>query len=186
MKFAKFEELKTENLCLRSFRESDAELFFERVGGDSEVTKYMLFEPHKSVDESRVSIRKIMARCDEGGAYTWAIVLPEDDSVIGRIDLLRFEEEESRCCFAYMIGKEFWGQGYGTEALAAVLQFAFDKMQIEEVVADHMSENSASGAVMRKVGMHFVQKHTAKYEKCGKLHDADEYKITADEWRGSC
>ena len=186
MRLEEIKELNTERLCLRRFRREDAEVFFSRVGGNTNVTKYMLFEPHKSIEETQASIEKILGRYAMGNAYTWAIALTEDDEVIGRIDLLRFEETESRCSFAYMIGDEFWGKGYGTEALAAVLRYAFEVLELREVVADHMSENVASGAVMRKVGMRHVGVQKARYEKEGALFDADEYRITLEEWRNIC
>ena len=186
MRFAEFEELSTSNLILRRFRYDDTEDFYARVGGNEKVTEYMLWEPHNSVEKTKASIEKVLQRYETGKAYTWAIALKENDSVIGRIDLLRFDEDTESCSFAYMLGEEFWGRGFGTEALAAVMEFAFEKMQIQLVVADHMCENGASGAVMRKVGMTYVKTYKAKYEKSGKVYDADEYKITCDEWRNLC
>lgn len=186
MKYAMLEQLETSNLILRKFRREDAECFYARVGGSEKVTKYMLWQPHKSLQESKESIEKILSRYEEENGYTWAIALRADDSIIGRIDLLRFDERESNCSFAYMIGDEFWGQGYGTEALKAVLQFAFEKMEMQTVVADHMSVNVASGKVMKKAGMYYVQNHVSKYEKAGKSYDADEYMITYKDWKASC
>lgn len=186
MRFAEFEELRTSNLILRKFRYDDAEQFYTRVGGSEQVTKYMLWQPHKTINESQASIEKIMSRYQEGNTYTWAIALCSDDSVIGRIDLLRFDEAESSCSFAYMLGEEFWGRGYGTEALSEVLKFAFEKMEMQVVVADHMSENVASGAVMKKVGMSYRKTYTAKYEKDDVCYDADEYRISCEDWRKRC
>ena len=183
MIYSKLEELKTNHLLLRKFRVDDVQDFFVRVGGNANVTKYMLWEPHQSIEDTKSSVDKVLKRYEEGVCYTWAIALKEDDSVIGRIDLLRFDEVEHSCSFAYMIGDAYWGKGYGTEALSAILAYAFEKMQIEVVVADHMSENKASGAVMRKVGMHFVGTHSAKYEKDGAVMDADEYRITRETWK---
>lgn len=186
MRFAEFEELSTSNLILRKFRYDDAEQFYTRVSGSEQVSKYMLFHPHKTLNESQASIEKILSRYEAGNTYTWAIALRLDDSVIGRIDLLRFDEAESSCSFAYMLGKGYWGHGYGTEALSAVLKFAFEKLQMQVVVADHMSENIASGTVMKKVGMNYVKTHTAKYEKDGISYDADEYRISYEDWRKLC
>ena len=183
MKYMKLEELETNHLILRKFRNSDAQNFFVRVGGNPNVTKYMLWEPHASIEETEKSIAKILKRYDEGMGYSWAIALKEDDSIIGRIDLLRFDESESSCSFAYMMGDAYWGKGFGTEVLSEVLRFAFEKMEMQVVIADHMCENGGSGAVMRKVGMTYVQTYAAKYQKAGKDYDADEYRITYEEYR---
>lgn len=183
MKYVELEELNTEHLRLRKLRASDVECYYNHVGSSEAVTRYMLWQPHKSLVESRESIEKVLIRYEEGNAYTWAIALAEDDTIIGRIDLLRFDEEQSSCSFAYMLGKEFWGRGFGTDSLKAVFAFAFEKMEMQKIVADHMSENIASGKVMEKAGMHHVTKHVSKYEKSGVYHDADEYMITMDDWK---
>lgn len=182
MKYVELEILETKHLILRKFRADDAEGFYERVAGSQEVTKYMLWQPHKTVFETQESLNKILERYQNGQGYTWGIALREDDSIIGRIDLLRFDEAKDSCSFAYMLGKDFWGQGYGTEALKAVFSFAFEKMKIKSIVADHMRENKASGKVMQTVGMKYVKTYLAKYEKAGKLYDADEYVITYNDW----
>lgn len=183
MKYAEFEELKTTHLRLRKLHSTDVEDYYNRIGSSEDVTRYMLWQPHKSKQESCASIEKILKKYAEGNAYTWGIALAEDDTIIGRIDLLRFDEKESSCSFAYMLGSEFWGRGFGTESLKAVFGFAFEKMEMQSIVADHMSENATSGKVMQKAGMHYVTKHVSKYEKCGVFHDADEYMITIDEWK---
>ena len=81
-----------------------------------------------------------------------------------------------------MIGQDFWGKGYGTEALRAVLDFAFEKMRVQKVIADHFSVNPASGGCMRKAGMTHIRTLPQKYEKNGSLFDAEEYEITRAEW----
>lgn len=182
MNYAQFEELNTAHLLLRKIRLEDVTYYYERIGSSEDVTKYMLWQPHQSLQESRESIEKVLARYEIGKCYTWAIALAEDDSIIGRIDLLRFDESNSSCSFAYMLGKDFWGCGYGTESLKAVFAFAFEKMGMQTIGADHMCENVGSGKVMQKAGMQFVEKHVGKYEKNGNCYDADEYVIHASMW----
>ena len=66
--------------------------------------------------------------------------------------------------------------------MGAVFGFLFEKMGIERIEADHMAENPASGAVMRKAGMVKIGTEKAKYEKNGVLHDAVCYAITKEQW----
>ena len=186
MKHADFEEIRTKRLVLRKLRLEDACCYYERIGSSEDVTRFMLWQPHKTLRETCESIEKVMGRYEKGNAYTWGIALAEDNSVIGRIDLLRIDEAECSCSFAYMLGKDFWGRGYGTEALNAVLAFAFEQMQMQRICADHMTENAASGSVMRKCGMKFVETLPSKYEKGGKLFDADVYVITSEMWENRC
>ena len=184
MVYADFQELKTPRLVLRRLRLEDATDFF-CFGGSEAVTRYMLWRPHKSVEESEASIRKALCRYADGKYYRWGISLRETDKLIGMIDLLGFSEEENCCTFAYMLSAEFWGKGYGTESLKAVLAFAFEKLELSRVEADHFASNAASGAVMRKAGMSYVCTQLGKYEKDGILYDAPWYRITRKEWEKS-
>lgn len=174
--------LQTPHLVLRKLRMEDTQPFFVRLGGSKAVTEHMLWIPHKDVSESLASIQKVLRRYESGGCYRWAIALRETDTLIGMIDLLAFDPETDSCGFAYMLDQEFWGRGYGTEALTAVLSFAFTRLGIQTITADHFAENPASGAVMRKAGMRYVRRLPGKYEKNGVVHDALEYRITKEEW----
>lgn len=182
MKFPVFQELLTSRLRLRKIRRTDLDAFYTRLGGSEAVTRYMLFQTHQSVDESRASIEKWLARYDGGKCYHWVIALRDTDELIGVIDLLSFDEAAGSAAFAYMLGRDFWNRGYGTEAVRAVFDFGFREMELEYIEADHMEENSASGAVMRKVGMTYQRTEPAKYEKNGCSYNAPVYRITRQEW----
>ena len=182
MKFPEIKELRTENLILRKVRREDAPLYFERFGSREAVTRYMLFMPHESLADSVEAVEKVLRRYETGRCYRWAIALTEDNSIIGIIELLKFDEETGTCSFAYMIGDEFWGKGYGTQALKAALDFGFEQMELNAVEADHMAANPASGAVMRKAGMAYVRTDEGKYQKNGCIYDAIVYRITRNQW----
>lgn len=177
MRFAEFETLETSRLQLRRIRMEDILEYYEQLFGDGDVCRYMLFDPHQDISESMASIEKTLERYEAGGCYRWGIALKEDDRLIGIIELLRFDEEAGTCSFAYMLGCSHWNRGYGTEALSAVIRFAFEKLDVERILVDHMSPNAASGAVMRKVGMTHIGTEAGKYEKHGQIFDAEMYEI---------
>jgi len=182
MRYAQFEELNTPRLHLRKIRMEDASAYYTHLGSSADVTKYMLFQPHQDISDAVSSIEKNLRRYETGRNYRWVIAKKETDELMGVIDLLGFNEEESRCSFAYMLGKSFWDRGYGTEALEAVFTFAFEKMEMKRIEADHFAGNAASGAVMRKVGMVCTGSVSRKYEKDGIFHDAPQYVITRQQW----
>lgn len=182
IRYAQIRPLRTHRLLLRKLRIDDVPLYYKRIGSRREVTDGMLFEPHESIRDSEASIEKALRRYEAGRCYRWAIALPEDDSIIGVIELLAFDEEKCSCSFAYMLCPEFWGGGYGTEALRAVLEYAFSVLQVDVVEVDHFTTNPASGAVMRKAGMKYQRTICGKYEKQGKRLDADQYRICKEEW----
>lgn len=181
MVFREMEQLRTERLVLRKQRIEDVQAYFDRIGSRPEVTAGMLWEPHRTLSDSRASVEKALRRYETGKCYRWAIELP-DEGLIGIIELLGFEEKEGICSFAYMLCPEYWGKGYATEALKAVLDFAFARLEVKQVNVDHFVSNPASGAVMRKVGMIYQGIARGKYEKQGKKLDAALYSITKNEF----
>lgn len=177
MKFAAFHPIETERLVLRQLQMGDVYEYYERLFGDADVSRYMLFDPHQDIGESLESLQRKLERYEEGNFYCWGITRKEEDSLIGLIELLRLDEQLGSCSFVYMLGCDYWSQGYGTEALKAVLRFAFEELEVETIQADHMSKNPASGAVMRKAGMKHLGTEAGKYEKLGISYDAEVYEI---------
>lgn len=184
MRFAEFHGLETERLCLRKLQMEDVYEYYERLFGDGDVSRYMLFDPHQDIGESLESLQRKLDKYDQGNYYCWGITQKGDDSLIGLIELLRFDERDSSCSFVYMLGCNYWNRGYGTEALKAVFRFAFEELEVERILADHMTKNPASGAVMRKAGMIHVGTEREKYEKLGMKFDAEAYEIRREEKQG--
>ena len=178
MNFVEMRELETERLNLRRIRFEDLYDYYERIYSDGDVTRYMLFDPHQDIGESLASIEKTLARYEEGRCYRWGIALKEDDSLIGVFDLLRFDEAEESCSFAYMLAKNWWNQGYATEVMKEIFRFAIEEMGVKKITADHMAPNAASGAVMRKAGMVQTGIIPGKYTKHGQVYDAVCYELS--------
>ena len=176
MNFVEMTELETARLKLRRLSLEDVYDYYERLGSDGEVTKFMLFEPHQDIGETLELIQEALVRYEEEAQfYRWGI--ENEDGLIGVIELLRFDEESESCSFAYMLGKPWWGQGYATEAVQEVFRFAKEELGVKKITADHMAPNAASGAVMRRAGMTQVGVLPGKYEKHGQRHDAHVYEV---------
>ena len=182
MNFCLIEPIQTQRLCLRKICREDIQDYYDRLGSSEAVTRGMLFAPHTDISQSVASIEKSLRRYAEGGSYRWAIALPQNDRLIGVIEMLRFDETDRSCSFAYMLGEDYWGKGYGSEALRAAMDFVFTKVGVEIIRADHFTTNPASGGAMRKVGMKYVKTIPNQYEKNGQQIDADLYQITKAEF----
>lgn len=182
MKHTDFQELETPRLRLRRLSMADLEDYYRHLGGSAAVTRYMLWKPHRDISESEASIRKTLRRYEAGACHRWAITEKVTGGLLGIIDLLPIPDTDDACSFAYMLREDSWGRGYGTESLRAVLSFAFEKLRVHTVTADHFAANPASGRVMEKAGMRRIGLVQEKYEKDGIRHDAIEYRITAEEW----
>lgn len=77
--------------------------------------------------------------------------------MIGDISVVSQDSQKEICEVGYILGKKFWGQGLMTEALQAVLHFLLVEVGFKEVQAKYVSLNPASGRVMAKAGMHYLE-----------------------------
>lgn len=184
MVYAEFHPIETERLLLRQLRMEDVYEYYERLFGDGDVSRYMLFDPHQDISESLESLQRKLEKYEEGNFYCWGITRKEEEELIGLIELLGFNETDNSCSFVYLLGCDYWNRGYGTESLKAVIRFAFGELEMDRIVADHMTQNPASGMVMQKAGMKKIGTEPEKYEKLGMKYDADVYEIRNDRVGG--
>ncbi len=145
--------LETERLILRKFEISDAENMFKNWSSDSEVTKFLTWETHKSIDDSKEIISFWIHEYEKPDFYQWAIVLKETNEVIGSITVVKIMEQVNLVETGYAISRKFWGKGITTEAFKKVIEFLFEKVGVNKIQAKHDYRNPASGKVMKKCGL---------------------------------
>lgn len=91
----------------------------------------------------------------------WATVHKETSKFIGRCGLLPWTiDGRDEVEVAFLISKAYWGQGLGTEAAQAILEYGFEKLNLSRLVCLIDKDNSASIRVAERIGM--------KFEKEGK------------------
>ena len=93
--------------------------------------------------------------------FRWAVIIKSTNTLIGT-GLVYFEEEYNLFEVGYNLGKEYWGYGYATEAMKAVVEYAKNIPGVKELVGRYAKENPASGNVLKKLG--FVYCREIPYE----------------------
>ena len=147
--------IETERLILRRYRVEDAEDMFNNWTSDPEVTKFLSWPTHTSVDFTRSLLTKWVSSYEDGKTYNWGITVKGDDRVIGNIAVV--EREERTCSYevGYCLGKAYWGRGYMPEALRAVIDYLFaGESDLMRICATHDLRNPKSGRVLQKSVMH--------------------------------
>ena len=174
--------LESNRLILRKFTLDDAEGMYNNWGSDPECCKYLAWDVHKSVDETKALLQS-WVNDYENGALNWVVELKETGEIIGSISVMELLKKQSTAAIGYCYGSKFWGNGYATEALRTVLEYLLNDCGIYLVEARHISGNPASGRVMEKAGMRKdgvlrsrrINKHTKE------RNDAVVYSIIKDE-----
>ena len=147
--------IETKRLLLRRFELSDALPMYKTWATDSDVTRFLSWLPHENVEATKKIISSWIGQYNSTEYYNWAVTLKENKRIIGSISVVKQHPEHDVCEIGYCYGKEFWGKGYGTEALDGVIGFMIHKVGFNRVHAYHHSENEASGKVMVKAGMKY-------------------------------
>lgn len=145
--------IETSRLILRAFQAEDAEPMFRNWASDPEVTKYLTWPAHESVEESRKIVECWKGENSNPQNYQWAIELKEIHEPVGSISVVKMNENTESVTIGYCIGRSWWGQGITAEALQALIAFFFEEVHVNCVNACHDPRNPNSGKVMRKCGM---------------------------------
>lgn len=104
----------------------------------------------------------------QNGRYDYLLAVQKTTGdVIGQIGLLDEEiEGEHYAGLGYILKKEYWHQGYATEGAEAMLEYAFSKLGMREVIATIRPENYPSRKVAERIGMKeegiFIKKYKGK------------------------
>lgn len=175
-------QLETPRLILRQFQLSDTSAMYYNWASDAEVTKFLTWPCHSSLQVSENILTDWISQYDDKTYYQWAIALKEIGEPIGSIAVVSQQENIRMVHIGYCIGKKWWGKGIVPEALSAVIDFFFCKVGINRIECRHDLNNPNSGKVMQKCGM----KHegTMRQADCNNqgICDTALYSILADEY----
>lgn len=145
--------IETKRLILRKFEINDAEDMFNNWAKDPENVKYLTWNAHKNVNETKEMVSKWVMEYENQNYYRWGVVLKENSSVIGGIDVTSLMERIECCEIGYILSKKYWNNGFMTESLHAVLDFLFNKVGFHRIQIYHDVDNCASGRVIQKNGL---------------------------------
>ena len=147
--------LQTNRLLLRQFTRDDAGAMFANWANDPDVCKYLSWPPHGDISVTQALLETWVADYENENFYNWAIVF--QNAPIGSIGLLLLDEAQAEAEVGFCLSKAHWSKGIMTEALRAVLDFAFSELGCKRLHAKHHVDNSASGKVLKKCGMRYIE-----------------------------
>lgn len=148
-------KLETERLILRRYLPEDAEDMLRNWAQSERVTRYLTWEPYKSIEDANAYIRFLTGEYEKPDCYNWAIELEELGQAVGSISVVALREDVSCAEIGYCLGDGFWGRGIMPEALNEVIRFLFEEVGCNRIQASHDVNNPNSGKVMEKCGMRY-------------------------------
>jgi ribosomal-protein-alanine N-acetyltransferase len=173
--------LTTKRLILRPFVHEDA-AEVTRLVSDRRIADTTLNIPHpydETTAEAWIGTHQEVAERDEG--LTLAVTERASGAIVGAVGLT-IKRAHRRAELGYWVGVEHWGRGYATEASRAMLDHAFDILELSRVVAHCLTRNAGSWRVMEKLGMQRegqLRQHVVKWDV---PEDIWIYGILREEW----
>jgi [ribosomal protein S5]-alanine N-acetyltransferase len=172
--------LTTARLVLRPFTVADAPLV-QRYAGDALIADTTLNIPHPYLDGVAEGwIASQPGAWERRRAVVFAVT-PADEPLVGAI-ALELALEHRRGELGYWIGVPFWGRGYATEAVRAVLRFGFETLSLDRIHAAYLARNPASGRVLAGTGFRPEGRLRSHIVKRGCAEDLELAGLLRSEW----
>ena len=179
-------ELRTGRLLLRGWRGGDRATF-ARMNADRRVMEH--FARVLTQAESDAFAARAQVRLEADGWGLWAVERIEDGAFLGFTGLAHIPFDAAftpAVEVGWRLAVEAWGHGYATEAARAAVEFAFDRLALDELVSFTAAANLRSRRVMERLGMTHDRSDDFDYPPLPEGHPLRRqvlYRIRATNWR---
>ncbi|MFB2922403.1 GNAT family N-acetyltransferase [Aerosakkonema funiforme] len=173
--------LETERLLLRKLNWEDTDDIFE-YASDPEVSQWTTWSAHESIADTKTFLNAVINEYANHEVAPWGILDKADGKIIGTCGFVDWIYHDDRAEIGYALSRKYWGKGYMTEAVRAILDLGFRTMELNRIEARCKIENIASARVMEKVGMKFEGILREHLFAKGCYHDLKIYAILWKEW----
>lgn len=176
--------IATERLTLRAWEPGDLEALLA-IHGDPERVRWVPFEPRSREQAEEALARKItQTTLREPGLGGIALAILEEPGAapIGELTFSYESREHSTAELGFMLVREAEGRGYATEAAREMLRVGFKELDFHRVIGRIDARNTASAAVLERLGMRREARHVDNEWIKGEWTSEDVYAILASEW----
>ena len=175
--------IRGERVFLRPAEKSDVQTFV-RWFADAEMSGFLgMRAPMSEAMEEQWFSRAVEQQGKEN--YHFVMCRLDNSQPIGTISLFHLDQTNGNAGVGISIGeKELWGQGYGTDAMNALLDFGFGQLRLERIWLEVYDYNDRARRSYEKSG--FVVEGTQRHAnyRLGKYHDVLLMAILHDDWAG--
>jgi len=181
--FSNYGELQSDRLQLRKLTLRDTPDIFE-IYSNQEVMLYFddrfAFE---DVAEAEQMITEYDSAIRDQYSMRWGIVLKESGKIIGTCGFHAISDYHKRIEVGYDLNRNYWGKGYMSEALSLIIGYAFGNSDVNRIEAFVEPPNTASGALLGRLGFR-LEGTLREHEMCrGSLTDIQVFSLLRKEWK---
>ncbi|WJE51033.1 GNAT family N-acetyltransferase [Bacillus cereus] len=175
----KYPTLYTNRLILREINISDILDIYE-YASDKEMTTYIVWEPHKTLSDTKMFVNSIMNQYAQGELSAFGMEFKDEQKLIGTCGFITYDKSEHTAELAYAMSREYWGRGLATEATRAFLEYGFKELHLKRIEAGCHIENESSKKLMKRLGMKYNRIIKNDLFVKGMYRDTKRYFVTRD------
>ena len=177
-------KLETERLIIRNFKSDDWK-DIAVIAMDYEQSEYTIYDhgPWPSNQEEYKGIAEWFVKGDDFAA----ILLKEEEKLIGWIAKGKIENKENAYNLGYIFHSSFHGKGYASESCKAIIKYIFEELQADEIITGTGKLNIPSNKLLKRLGFSKTGETKQAFRKDGKGNPIEfvgvDYRLSRDEWQ---
>jgi RimJ/RimL family protein N-acetyltransferase len=144
------DHIVTKRLSLRRLRYEDAEEIFYTYASKSDVTRFVSWPTHQTLEDTKAFLRYAINGWDNGTDYSFAVRLRESSRLIGSIGVIN---EDGKLQFGYVFSPTQWNKGYATEVCTSLMNILRNQKGVYRIQSFVDAENVSSAKVLMKSGL---------------------------------
>jgi len=174
--------LNAGDLHLRPSNATDAESMFAMLS-DPQSMKYWSDQPITDLDAAVEVLNKDLESDAQGNSMCWAVCLNGQDKMIGKCILFQYSEQNHRAEIGYILSREYWRQGLMHQALGAVIDFAFNTLELHRIEADVDTKNTGSLGLLEKLGFSREGLFRERWRVYDEWQDSVMFGLLKQDWQ---
>ncbi|MEY8741188.1 GNAT family N-acetyltransferase [Bacillales bacterium AN1005] len=147
-------ELETERLFLKKVKVSDSPILY-KIWSDPDVTKFMNIDNFNDEKQAVLMIQMLDKLSQENKAIRYSIFLKDSNQIIGSCGYNSLDFENSKGEIGYEISKKYWGNGFASELILKLLDYAYHSLHFHRIEAKVDPANNKSIRLLEKLNFHF-------------------------------
>ena len=174
--------LDTPRLQLRRLNASDGLGLFN-IFSNADVARYLSAPPMASPADAERKLGDLMAQYASDSAFQLAVTRNDTGELIGTCPIWNIYLQNRRGEIGYVLAKPFWGNGYMSEALAALIDYILDEKNFHRLEADIDPRNVPSATILERLGFKREGLLRERWIVAGEISDSVLYGLLASDWR---
>jgi len=173
--------LETKRMRLRWLTDADVDALY-RIFSHPQVVRYWGAPALADRTAATALLAEIQENFQKRTSMKWGVAELETDQVIGTVTLFNLNFDNKRAEIGYGLDYNYWRKGYVTEALDALLSYAFDVLELHRLEADVDPRNEGSIRTLEKMGFQREGLMRERWQVNGEIQDALFYGLLRPEW----